>query len=53
MQHVVPSLIPEGGLRLEFDDDLGEDDQLSVACLLATGMKYTWETRAEKKTLIL
>ena len=53
VQHVVPSLTPEGGLRLELDDDLDEDDQLAVVCLLATGMKYIWETRAEKKTLVL
>ena len=53
VQKVVPSLTPEGGLRLELDEDLGEEDQLAVACLLATGLKYIWETRAEKKTIIL
>ena len=53
VQQVVPSLTPEGGLRLELEEDLGEEDQLAVACLLATGLKYIWETRAEKKTIIL
>ena len=53
VQQVVPTMSPEGGLRLELDGDLGEEDQLAVTCLLATGMKYIWETRAEKKTLVL
>ena len=53
VQQVSPTLTTGGALRLELEDDLGEEDLLAVVCLLATGMKYIWETRAEKKTLTL
>ena len=53
VQHVVSTITPEECLRLEIGDDLGEEDQLAVVCLLASGLKYIWETRAEKKVLSL
>ena len=53
VQHVVSTITPEECLRLEIGDDLGEEDQLAVVCLLASGLKYIWETRAEKKDLSL
>ena len=53
VQQVSPTLTTGGALRLELEDDLGEEDLLAVVCLLATGLKYIWETRAEKKTLTL
>ena len=53
MQHLIPTITPEQCLRLELGEDLVEEDQLAVVCLLATGLKYIWETRVEKKVLSL
>ena len=51
MQHLIPTISIEGCLRLELGEDLVEEDQLAVVCLLASGLKYIFETRAEKKVL--
>ena len=53
VQQVIPNLNPEEALRLEFGHDLSDVDQLASVCLLSTGLKYIWETRAEKKPTIL
>ena len=53
MQHIIPTITPDECLRLELGDDLGEEVQLAVVCLLATGLKYIWESRAEKKVISL
>ena len=53
VQHIIPTITPDECLRLELGDDLGEEDQLAVVCLLATALKYIWETRAEKKVVSL
>ena len=50
---VVPDLSPEAALHLEFGQDLQEQEQLATVCLLATGLKYIWSTRMEKKLVIL
>ena len=49
VQILVPDLSPEAALRLEFGQDLSNDEELATACLLAAGLKYIWEARVEKK----
>ena len=53
VQQAIPNLNPEEALRLELGHDLSDVDQLASVCLLSTGLKYIWETRAEKKPIIL
>ena len=48
-QVAIPSLSPEAVLHLELGQDLNEEQQLATVCLLATGLKYIWSTRIEKK----
>ena len=52
-QRIVSDLSPEKALRLELGGGLDEVDQLAVVCLLSTGLKFIWETRAEKKNVTL
>ena len=53
VQQVIPNLNPEDALRLELGHDHSDVDQLASVCLLSTGLKYIWETRAEKKPITL
>ena len=53
VQVVLPDLSPGAALRLELGQDLDEPEQLATVCLLATGLKYIWATRTEKKAVIL
>ena len=53
VQQATPNLNPEEALRLELGHDLSDVDELASVCLLSTGLKYIWETRAEKKPIIL
>ena len=52
-QRVVPALSPESALRFELGKDLSEIEELATTCLLASGLKYIWEARAEKKQVVL
>ena len=45
-QRIVSDLSPEKALRLELGGGLDEVYQLAVVCLLSTGLKFIWETRA-------
>ena len=49
VQVLVPDLSPEAALRLELGIQLEEKEELAIMCMLASGMKYIWETRVEKK----
>lgn len=49
VQVLVPGLSPEAALRLELGRQLTEKEELATICLLATGLKYIWEARVEKK----
>ena len=49
VQVLLPDLSPEVALRLEPGRQLDEKEELAIMCMLATGMKYIWETRVEKK----
>ena len=53
VQLIVPNLSAEAALRLELGQDMTEEEQLATVCLLATGLKYIWTTRTEKKCVIL
>ena len=49
-QKNVPLLSPEAALRLEFGGtELPEQTDLATVCLLATGLRYIWEARQDKK----
>ena len=49
LQTIVPSLSPEAALRLEVDTNTNDEENLAVVYMLATGLKYIWETRVSKK----
>ena len=53
LQVVIPDLSAEAALSLEFGQGLEQHEQLAAVCLLATGLKYLWSTRVEKKSVIL
>ena len=53
VQQTVHQLSPEAALRLELGDDQDDAEQLASVCLLATGLKYIWEARTEKKLVTL
>ena len=53
VQSVVPNISAEAALRLELGQDMTEGEQLATVCLLATGLKFIWSTRTEKKSVIL
>ena len=36
-------------LRLVLGRQLDEKEELAIMCILASGMKYIWETRVDKK----
>ena len=44
---------PEDVLKLSLSHDLSDEDQLATVCLLATGLKYIWESRVEKKPIMV
>ena len=52
-QTFLPLLTPETALRLEFMGDLSERGELAIVCLLATGLKFIWETRVAKKSVVV
>ena len=52
-QHAVPHLTPEETLRLELGQDLTSQTTLAAVCLLATGLKYIWGARQDKKVAAL
>jgi hypothetical protein len=49
VQVLVADLSPEAALRLELGRQLTQIEELATICLLASGLKYIWETRVEKK----
>ena len=49
VQVLVTDLPPEAALRLELGIQLEEDEELVIKCMLASGLKYIWETRVKKK----
>ena len=49
VQGLAPDLSPEAALRLELGMQLDEKEELAIMCMLATVMKYIWETRVDKK----
>ena len=49
VQGLVPDLSPEAALRLEMGMQLDEEEELAIMCMLASGLKYIWEARVEKK----
>ena len=49
IQVLVPDLSPEAALRLELGMQLTESEELATICMMATGLKYIWEARVEKK----
>ena len=53
VHEVLPDLSPEAALRLEFSQELSEEEQLATVCLLTTGLQYIWSARVEKKPAIL
>ena len=48
-----PSLSPEACLRLELEEDLEDVEILATVYILATGLKYIWSVRVEKKQVVL
>ena len=53
VQKVVPNMNPEDVLKLSFRHEISDEDQLATVCLLSTGLKYIWESRVEKKPIIV
>ena len=53
VQALVPHLSPEAALRLELGSDLCDEEKLALLCVLATGLKYIWDVRKEKKQITL
>ena len=53
LQVLCPNTSQEDALHLQLGHDLDEQEQLAAVCLLATGLKYIWSTRVEKKAVIL
>ena len=49
VQQAVPHLSPEAALRLELSQDLSESSLLAIQSILATGMRYIWGARQDKK----
>ena len=47
VQGLVHDLSP--ALIMELGRQLDEKEELAIMCILASGMKYIWETRVEKK----
>ena len=52
-QLALPHLTPEEILRLELGQDLTSQTTLAAVCLLATGLKYIWGARQDKKVAAL
>ena len=53
VQTLVPTLSPEAALRLEVNTGTNDDENLAAVYMLATGLKYIWETRISKKQVSL
>ena len=49
VQYCVPHLSPEAALKLDIGPDLSEQKVLATVCMLATGLKYIWKERQDKK----
>ena len=48
-QTFVPNLSPESALKLDLGSELSEQKVLATVCVLATGLKYIWQARQDKK----
>ena len=53
LQGVLPDLSPERAVQLQLGDDLPQDEELAVMYLLATSLKFIWDTRVSKKQVVL
>jgi hypothetical protein len=49
VQTFVPNLSPESALKLDLGSELSEQKVLATVCVLATGLKYIWQARQDKK----
>ena len=52
-QKTSPNLSPENSLKLQLGNNLQNEEQLAVVCLLATGWLYIWQARLDKKQVCL
>ena len=53
VQGLCPDLSPEGAVQLQLGGGLDGDEELAAVYLLASGMKYIWESRKMKKKITL
>ena len=53
VQGLAPDLSPEGAVQLQLGSDVNEEDELAAVYLLATGLKYIWETRIHRKKITI
>ena len=53
LQSCIPQLSADEAVRVDLGQELDDVDQLAAVCLLATGLKYIWDTRTEKKVVYL
>ena len=50
---MVPNITPEDTLKLNIGAGLQAEEELATVCMLATGWKYIWEARVDKKQVTL
>jgi hypothetical protein len=50
---MVPDLSPEAALNLDLGQEMSDNEELTVVCTLAAGLKYILEARVAKKWLKL
>ena len=48
---LVPGITPKDILTLNFSTNVGESDILPTLVLIATGLRYIWKSRVDKKTV--
>ena len=51
VSHLVPGISSTDVLSLNFATTVEENDRLPTLVLIATGLRYIWQTRADKKTV--
>ena len=51
VSHLVPGISSKDVLSLNFATTVEENDRLPTLVLIATGLRYIWQTRADKKTV--
>ena len=52
VHHLIPTMTHDMALRLEMLEEVDINSELAAISILATGLKYIWETRIKKKRVL-